>query len=69
MNNLFYKRIQELRKENGLTQKELAELCKVKQSCISKWERGKTLPDTEMIINLAKILNTTSDYLLGIKDF
>lgn len=69
MNNVIKNRIQELRKENGLTQKELAALCKVKQSCVSKWERGATLPDIEMVIILTKILNTTSDYLLGIKDF
>ncbi len=69
MNNVIKNRIQELRKENGLTQKELADLCKVKQSCVSKWERGATLPDIEMVIILTKILNTTSDYLLGIKDF
>lgn len=69
MNNHISKRIKELRKENGLTQKELADLCQIKQSCVSKWERGATLPDIEMVIVLTKILHTSSDYLLGIKDY
>ena len=58
-----------MRKENGLSQIELADLCQVKQSCISKWERGATLPDVEMVIILTKVLHTSSDYLLGIKDY
>ena len=66
---LIGKRIKELRKENGLSQINLADLCQVKQSCVSKWERGATLPDIEMIITLTKILNTSADYLLGIKDY
>ncbi len=69
MNFIISKRIRELRKENGLSQIELADLCQVKQSCISKWERGATLPDVEMVIILTKVLHTSSDYLLGIKDY
>ena len=69
MNSTISTRIKELRKENGLNQAELAELCQVKQSCVSKWERGATLPDIDMVIVLTKVLNTSSDYLLGIKDY
>lgn len=69
MKNIISKRIKELRKENGLNQKELADLCQVKQSCVSKWERGATLPDIEMVITLTKVLHTSSDYLLGIKEY
>lgn len=69
MKCLIDKRIKELRKENGLSQKELAELCKVKQSCVSKWERGATFPDAEMIVTLVEILKTNADYLLGIKEY
>lgn len=63
------KRIKELRKENKISQMELAEKCMVKQSCVSKWERGSTLPDAEMIIKLTQIFNVSADYLLGIKDY
>lgn len=69
MKCLIDKRIRELRKENKLSQKELAKMCVVKQSCVSKWERGETLPDAEMIVLLCEILKTSSDYLLGIKDY
>lgn len=66
---LISKRIKELRKENKLSQDELAEKCFVKQSCVSKWERGATLPDADMIVKLTRIFNVSADYLLGINDF
>ncbi len=63
------KRIKELRKERNMSQHELAEKCMVKQSCISKWERGATLPDVESIVLLAKVFSVTTDYLLGVTDY
>ena len=63
------KRIKELRKENKMSQLELAERCIVKQSCVSKWERAETLPDIETLIIIAETLNVSTDYLLGIKDY
>ena len=53
---IISKRIKELRKERNISQIELASLCAVKQSCVSKWERGATLPDAEMIVLLTQIL-------------
>lgn len=69
MGYIINKRIKELRKECKLTQKELAERCIVKQSCVSKWERGETLPDTLVIIKLCEVFQVSADYLLGIKDY
>ncbi|MBQ9734258.1 MAG: helix-turn-helix transcriptional regulator [Clostridia bacterium] len=69
MNCLISKRIREARKENNLNQSELAKLCNVKQSCVSKWERGETLPDLVMVIKLCEILRVSSDYILGIKEY
>lgn len=69
MKNKLAERIKELRVEKGYNQNKLATLCKVKQSCVSKWERGETLPDAEMIITLAETFNVTTDFLLGIKDY
>lgn len=66
---LIAQRIKELRKENKMSQIELAEKCMVKQSCVSKWERGETLPDAAMIILLTEIFSVSADYLLGIKDY
>ena len=69
MKTIIDKRIKEIRKDNNLTQSQLAELCQVKQSCVSKWERGETLPDAEMIVLLTEIFKVSADYLLGVKDF
>ena len=69
MKNKFAQRIKELRTENNLTQKKLAELCKVKQSCVSKWERGETLPDIEILISISEVFCVSTDYIIGIKDY
>ncbi|MBQ8375289.1 MAG: helix-turn-helix transcriptional regulator [Clostridia bacterium] len=66
---ILSQRIKELRKEHNISQIDLAKKCMVKQSCISKWERGATLPDAEMIVKLTEIFNVSADYLLGIKDY
>ena len=69
MRNKLAQRIKELRIENNYNQGKLAELCNVKQSCVSKWERGETLPDVEIIITLSQLFNVTTDYLIGVKDY
>ncbi len=61
--------IKELRLDAKLTQTDLAKRCSVKQSCVSKWERGETFPDAETIVLLTEIFKVSSDYLLGIVDF
>ncbi len=69
MKCLIDKRIKDLRKELNINQSKLAELCGVQQSCVSKWERGETLPDAEMIVKLCEVLNSSADFLLGLKDY
>lgn len=69
MLNKFAERLKEIRIEYKISQVALAKLCSVQQSCVSKWERGETLPDAEMIFVLSKALHTSSDYLLGIVDY
>lgn len=53
-----------LRKSKGLTQNELGERLGVSFQAVSKWERGETLPDITLLPDLAKILETTIDYIL-----
>ena len=53
-----------LRKSKGLTQSELGERLGVSFQAVSKWERGETLPDTALLPDLAKILETTIDFIL-----
>ena len=53
-----------LRKEKGITQNELGERIGVSFQAVSKWERGETLPDTALLPDLAKILETSIDNIL-----
>lgn len=51
--------IKEKRKENKITQSELAERLNVTDRAVSKWENGKCMPDSGIIIELCNILNIT----------
>ncbi len=62
--NSIGKRIEERRKELGLTQKQLGDSLGITDKAISKWESDKGMPDIAYIASLAKELNTTTDYLL-----
>ena len=53
-----------LRKSKGLTQSELGERIGVSFQAVSKWERGESLPDVTLLPDLAKILETTVDFIL-----
>ncbi len=57
--------ISELRKEEGLTQKELAEKLSVTDKAVSKWETGKCYPDIEMIEKISKIFDVSINEILS----
>ena len=57
-------RIRELRTSLGFTQKSLAEQVGVAQNTIAQYENGKAKTSIDVIIVLAKVLQTTTDYLL-----
>lgn len=57
--------IAQLRKELGLTQKELAEKLEVTDKAISRWETGKGLPDTSLLKPLAEIFGVSVGELLS----
>ena len=59
--------IKTLRKSKGLSQEELAIKLNVVRQTISKWEQGLSVPDAEMLIKLAEVLDTTVSILLGEK--
>lgn len=58
------KYIQVLRKDKGLTQKQLAEKLGITFQAVSKWEVGETLPDSSILLELCEILETNVDLLL-----
>lgn len=66
---MFGKRLQELRKENGLSQKEFAKAIGYSQSQISQWETNINEPTASAIIKIANYFNVCADYLLGRKDY
>lgn len=57
--------IAKLRKENNMTQEELASLMGVTDKSISRWENGKTMPDISMLNTLANKLNCSISELLN----
>ena len=58
-------KITKLRKANGWSQEELAEQLNVSRQAISRWENGTALPDANNILQLSKLFNVTTDYLLN----
>ena len=54
----------ELRKEQGMTQKELAEKIFVSDKAVSKWETGGSIPDVALLMPLSKLLGVTVPELL-----
>ncbi len=64
----FSKRLKQLRIQNNLTQKQLAEKINFSQSRISDWEKEVTEPSANAIIAIAILFNVTTDYLLGLLD-
>ena len=56
--------IKKLRKAKGLSQEELAISLNVVRQTVSKWEKGLSVPDSEMLLKLANELDTTVNILL-----
>ncbi len=57
--------LKNLRKAKGLSQEELAIKLNVVRQTVSKWEKGLSVPDSEMLIRIAEELDTTVTVLLG----
>ncbi|MGN0577979.1 MAG: helix-turn-helix domain-containing protein [Ruminiclostridium sp.] len=68
MNLEIAKRLADLRKQNGLSQEQLAEKIGVSRQAVSKWERSEASPDTDNIILLARLYNVSLDELLRTED-
>lgn len=64
----MYRRIRDLREDNDLTQKQVAEILHCSQQVYSNYELGQRDIPTAILIALAKYYNTTTDYILGLDD-
>ena len=60
------KEIRRLREERGITQETLAEVLNVTAQSISKWERGTSMPDVQMLPQIAVYFGVTIDQLFDI---
>lgn len=68
MPNNFGENIKKLRKNQGLTQEQLADKLGVSPQAISKWENGHNMPDITLLVDIADCFNMTVDELLkGLK--
>lgn len=65
---IIYARIRELREDNDLKQRELAEILNCSQRVYSNYERGDIDIPAEILIKLSKYYSVSTDYLLGISD-
>lgn len=64
----MYARIRNLREDNDKTQKEVSEYLFCDQSLYSKYERGLREVPVGIIIKLAALYGTSTDYILGLTD-
>ncbi len=63
------KNIKEIRQDAHLTQKEFGEKLAVSQDTVSLWEKGKSVPTTDLVIMIAKTFSVSADFLLGLTEY
>ena len=61
----FGEKLQKLRKEKGWTQEQLAAQISISRQALSKWELGTAIPDTENVVQISKLFQVSTDYLLN----
>ena len=58
-------KIVNLRKARGWSQEDFAEKLNISRQAISRWENGTALPDAQNILQISKLFEVTTDYLLN----
>jgi len=64
----YYRRIRDLREDHDLTQTQVAEYLGMKQPQYNRYERGYRDIPTDILIRLAKLYKTSTDYILELTD-
>ena len=62
---MFSENLKTLRKNKGFSQEQLSVRLNVVRQTISKWEKGLSVPDAEMLVKISEILNVSVSDLLG----
>lgn len=62
----MYKRLQELREDNDLTQEKCAKIAYISKNSYIRYEKGEREPPFDVIIELAKYYNVSIDYIAGL---
>lgn len=61
-------RLRQLRQDRGISQEELAEMIGISHRQVWRYEKGETKPFGDTVAEIAAVLNTSTDYLLGLSD-
>ena len=61
-------RLAEIRKDHDDTQKELANKLNISLAAVRSWEQDKSSPPHDVLVNICRLYQVSSDYLLGISD-
>lgn len=61
-------RLRDLREDNDLTQKEIAEYLHIKQNTYSQYENGQRQLPIDVLVKLAEYYKVSTDYILGISN-
>lgn len=64
----MYQRLRDLREDADLKQVDVAQFLNCTQVCYSHYELGKRDIPTEILIKLARLYGTSTDYILGVTD-
>lgn len=62
----YYPRLKDLREDHDLTQQQVADYLPMKQPQYSRYERGLRDVPTDVLIRLAQLYKTSTDYILGL---
>ncbi len=65
LKHVIAKNISDLRKENKMTQLDLAEKLNYSDKAVSKWERGESIPDVTVLLEISRLFDVTLDYLVS----
>lgn len=65
--NMYFKRLRDLREDHDMKQSEVAEYLEIQQTVYSRYERGFQSIPVEHLIKLADLYKVSTDYILGRK--